>query len=184
MIDTDALFIAHYCHPDQIPFQNICRLPEKEAFSLAYEMAAAHPNTTAFYRFADFENYYPLRMKTDAHLYDTFVSLGGKPKEKHPLSFVLQGSEYLHGWFDGGSVYYIPLKEIPSACISFTWSDSGATLQRTGVLTMYTKEMLFTIMKEYKGSINDFMAEIIKNHHYIEVQLWDDAYCKAAREQR
>lgn len=42
-----------------------------------------------FYRFADFANHYPLRLKADEFMYDNFCRLGGKPKEKHPLSFVL-----------------------------------------------------------------------------------------------
>lgn len=63
-------------------------LPEKEAFSLAHELAVRNPDTTAFYRFADFINYYSLRMSQENCLYEMFISLGGKPKEKHPLSFV------------------------------------------------------------------------------------------------
>ena len=69
-------------------------------------MAADNPNTNAFYRFATgekgFESYYPRRMKTDEYLYDLFKSLGGKPNERHPLSFVLQGSEWLDRWFGNG----------------------------------------------------------------------------------
>ena len=46
--------------------------------------------TTAFYRFADFENYYDLRLRQDEYLYSRFVELGGEPEEKHPLSFVIE----------------------------------------------------------------------------------------------
>jgi hypothetical protein len=109
MINIDDLVIVHYCHPSCKPFLNICRQPEKEAFAQAYKMAADNPDTTAFYRFAEgtrgFESYYTRRMMQDEYLYDMFLSLGGKPKEKHPLSFVLQGSEFLDNWFGNGMVY-------------------------------------------------------------------------------
>jgi len=122
---------------------NICRLPEKEAFSLAYDMAANNTNTTAFYRFADFENYYPRRMRQDEYLYNLFIFLGGNPIEKHPLSFVLQGSDYLDNWFGNGVVNKIKLRDIPSEFISFTLGDSMASFKRDGRCTnVYPKNVI------------------------------------------
>jgi hypothetical protein len=106
-------------------------------------------------------------------------SLGGQPKEEHPLSFVLQGSEYLNNWFDKGIVTKISLKDIPSEDISFTYGDSGATLERTGKESVVSKDMLLNSLCNYKGSIDDYMDVIIKEHYYIEVQLWNDSYCKS-----
>ena len=178
MIKTDELYIVNYCHPDCEPFMNICRLPKEEAFSKARKMAAAHPDTTAFFRFADFDNYYPLRMKQDKELYSLFVSLGGKPKEKHPLSFVLQGSEYLDHWFGNGTVSRLDLKDIPAEFISFTLGDSGAVFEKSGKLTVHTKETLLKMIREYQGSINDFMDEVKEKYDYIEAQLWNDDFLK------
>jgi hypothetical protein len=155
---------------------NICRLPKEEAFSLAYAMAADNPETTAFGRFADFENYYPRRITTDEYLYEVFRSLGGKPKEKHPLFFVLQGSEYLDNWFGKGGIHRIALKDIPPEHISFTLGDSSATLRKGMELTMYSKERLRSVLTEYSGSIHDYMDEIAEKYTYIEVQLWNDDY--------
>lgn len=180
MINIDALYIVNYCHSNCMPLKNILRLPEKEAFSLAYKMAADNADTTAFYRFADFENYYPHRIRQDEYLYNLFISLGGKPTEKHPLSFVLQGSEYLNRWFDNGIITKVLLKRVPSECISFTLGDSGAVFKRTGALTMYTKEMLMNVLREYQGTIDDFMNETVKKHNYIEAQLWKDDCCRNA----
>ena len=79
MIDIDNLYIVNSCHPNCVPLKNIMRLPKEDAFAIAYQMAVSNKETTAFYRFADFDNYYPLRLKTNKVLYDTFVSLGGHP---------------------------------------------------------------------------------------------------------
>jgi hypothetical protein len=78
------LILVNYCHPDCVPMMNIMRLPEEEAYAKPYEMAALHPETTAFYRFADFENYYPLRMKQDAFLYARFKELGDSRRRSIP----------------------------------------------------------------------------------------------------
>lgn len=177
MINIDELYIVNYCHQNCIPLKNIVRLPVNEAFSLAHELAVRNPDTTAFYRFADFRNYYSLRMSQDNYLYEMFLSLGGKPKEKHPLSFVFQGSDFLNNWFDHGTITKISLKDIPSEFISFTLGDSGAIFQKNGTVTMYTKEMLYNKIMEYQGTIDEFMREIIEKYYYMEVQLWDDDYC-------
>jgi hypothetical protein len=178
MINIDDLYLVHYCHPNCTPFMNICRLPEDEAYSLAYAMAAGNPETTAFGRFADFENYYPRRMIVDQTLHGMFTSLGGKPKERHPLFFVLQGSNFLDDWFGNGAAVKIPLKEIPSEYISFTLGDSSSTIRRGMELKMLSKEQLRSVLMEYSGSINDYMTEIAEKYTYIEAQLWNDDYCK------
>lgn len=177
MINIDELYIVNYCHPNCMPLKNIIRLPKEEAFLLANEMAAKNPETTAFWRFADFGNYYPLRIKQDAGLHELFISLGGKPKVEHPLSFVLQGSEYLDNWFDKGRITKILLKDIPSEYISFTYGDSGAVLDRTGEISVMTKEMLLDSIRNFEGTINEYMSQITEKHGYIEVQLWNDDYC-------
>ena len=53
----EEIGLVNYCYPDCIPLMNIMRLPKEEAFQMAHKLADAHPETTAFYRFADFENY-------------------------------------------------------------------------------------------------------------------------------
>lgn len=176
MIDINNLYIVNYCHPNCVPFLNICRLPKNEAFEIAYKMADKNPDITAFIRFADFENYYPHRMKQDEYLYNSFISIGGKPQEKHPLSFVLHDSEYLDKWFENGTVNKISLRNIPSEFISFTLGDSMSAFERDGRLTMYTKEMLSDILHNYDGSIDDYIKEIADKYYYIEVQLWNDDY--------
>ena len=168
------LCIVNYCHRNCTPLLNIMRLPKDEAFALAYEMAVQNKDTSAFYRFADFENYYPRRLETDMLLYTRFIQLGGKPLQEHPISFVLQGSDFLNDWFDGGIVTTIPLNCIHSDHISFTYGDSMSTLEKHGRFTMLTKDMLLKVISNYKGTLEEFLANVANQHHYIEVQVWDD----------
>ena len=171
----DDLYIINYCHKSCVPLKNIMRLPKEQAFALAYEMAEKNKNTTAFYRFADFENYYYERLETDKLLYERFCELGGKPAEKHPLSFVLHGSDFLDNWFDNGIVTKIPLGRIPVGSISFTYGDSMSVRKAQGGLTMLTKGMLAEAVSKHNGTPEDFVSEINKSYHYIEVQVWDNS---------
>lgn len=172
--DTRDLFLTHYCQPGCKPFQNIMRLPEADAFALAKRMADAHPDTTAFYRFADFDHYYPLRLQTDALLYAHFVRAGGKPRETHPLSFVLQGSDYLRRWFGSGAIYRMPLHAIASDVVSFTLGDSCAQYGKTGRITLLTKEQLLDQIAHAAGDLETALQALRGEYSYIEAQLWDD----------
>lgn len=177
MIISD-LYIVNYCHKSCEPLKNIMRLPKDQAFELARKMAMSNKDTTAFFRFADFENYFPERLKTDKLLYNRFIELGGKPKQQHPLSFVLQGSDFLDRWFDGGIVTKIPLDVIDEDSISFTYGDSMTVLKHHGKFEMLTKRMLMKAITEYKGAFNDFLVDVAERYKYIEAQLWDDIEVK------
>ena len=170
----DDLMLVNYCHRNCVPLRNIMRLPKDEAFALARELAEQNRDTTAFYRFADFEHYYPERLRTDALLHARFIELGGVPVQEHPLSFVLQGSDYLDGWFDHGTVTMIPLRRVPDGAVSFTLGDSMASLKRNGGLTMLTKGMLLQAIEGFHGVPEAFLADAVKQYHYIEAQVWDD----------
>ncbi len=170
----EELALVNYCHPDCIPLMNIMRLPEEEAFQLARKLAGAHPNTTAFYRFADFKNYYALRRAQDAYLYSRFMELGGSPEEKHPLSFVIEGSDYLRDWFANGIETKLLLKTIAPHHISFTIGDSGAEFQKNNRIDLLTMEDLKHCVNEHGGDFEAFIRTT--GRHYIEAQLWSDKY--------
>ena len=171
-MNADDLYIVNYCHRSCVPLKNIMWLPKEQAFELAYKMAADNRETTAFYRFADFENYYYERLKTDKLLYERFAELGGRPEICHPLSFVLSGSEFLDKWFDCGTATKIPLNSIPAECISFTYGDSMTVRKKQGDFTMLTKEMLMCKIAEHGGTAEDFVAKVNAEYNYMEVQVW------------
>lgn len=168
------LYIVHYCHKNCEPLKNIMRLPKAEAFALAKQMAEQNRETTAFYRFADFENYYPRRLKTDELLYRRFVEMGGEPLAEHPLSFVLEGSDYLQEWFGNGREIRIPLDSIPEGQISFTYGDSMAVLKKLGDFTLLTKAGLMKAIENFDGDAQAFLRHIRAEYTYIEVQVWGD----------
>ncbi|NLY88683.1 MAG: hypothetical protein GX085_03570 [Firmicutes bacterium] len=142
-----GLYIVNYCNPNCTPLQSITRLPEAEAFELAKKLSEQYKGT-AFYRFADFVNYYLRRIRTEKWLYDWFIKLGGEPETKHPLYFVLQGSDYLHEWFDRGEITRIPLSIINEKHISFTLGDSMAKMDQPERRNPFLKDTLFEIISQ------------------------------------
>ena len=174
----NRLHLVHYCHPDCEPLQNIMRLPEREAFALAARLSETHPETTAFYRFADFHNYYPRRLEADSRLRTAFLSRGGQPAQEHPLSFVLEGSDYLDTWFGLGKVLQLPLRCVPEEQISFTLGDSLSTLEHTGAFSLLTLADLRSRITGHPEGASGFLRDARLQHHYIEAQLWDDTPCR------
>lgn len=170
----DELILVNYCYPDCVPLMNIMRLSKEEAFALASVFAESHPETTAFYRFADFNNYYSLREEQDKYLYARFVELGGVPEEEHPLSFVIEGSEYLQNWFGKGIESRLRLGDILPGHISFTIGDSGAEYKKNGSVELLTVEDIKEQLLKYGNDFEAFMKATGKS--YIEVQLWSDKY--------
>ena len=148
-------------------------LPEDEAFRTAEALAKAHPDTTSFYRFADFANYYPGRKAADAYMYQAFLDLGGQPKLEHPYSFVLMESPYLEEWFSGEEKLRIKLSDVPAAVVSFTVGDSCARFQRGERPVVLTKPMLEEMYHTSGHSPQAFLETMLQGYQYMEVQLWD-----------
>ncbi len=169
----DKLFITHYCFPGTDPWKNIMNLPEQEAFRVAAELAASHPDTTSFYRFADFRNYYPNRKRADEYVREAFIRLGGKPRLLHPYSFVLAECEYLRDWFDCSDRITLDLSDIPDDQVSFTLGDSCALIIHGSEPVVLTKEMLLEEIGACGGSADAFLEKSLGINRYIEVQLWD-----------
>ena len=172
---SEKLYITHYYYPGTDPWKNIMLLPEEEAFRVAGELAKAHPDTMSFYRFADFVNYYPSRKRADEFVRQRFTELGGKPELMHPYCFVLGESDYLRQWFSDGEKLTLSLDEIPKEQVSFTLGDSCALLGRGTEPVVLTKDMLLDRIKEYNGSLDDFLKGSLVGCAYVEVQLWTGA---------
>lgn len=176
MKNMSKINIVHYCHSECMPLRSITELPEKEAFETAYKLGLN--NGTAFGRFKDFINYFPRRIKTEKWLYDWFLKSGGEPKTKHPLYFVLEGSDFLNEWFGKGKMIKIPLSIIDTKHISFTLGDSCATFDKENRKDPFLKEKLYEMIEKNNGRTDELLEAIYKdyNYHYIECQLWNNKY--------
>lgn len=169
----EELFITHYYFPGTDPWKNIMNLPEQEAFRMAADLAAKHPDTTSFGRFADFANYYPARKRADEYVREAFIKLGGRPKLLHPYSFVLGECEYLRKWFDTNDKIVLRLSDIPDGQISFTPGDSCALLIHGEEPAVLTKAKLLDGIIACGGSVEEYCKKTLGKYAYVEVQLWN-----------
>ena len=112
--------------------------------------------------------------KQDEYLYSRFVEIGGRPEEKHPLSFVIEGSDYLYDWFDQGIISRLRLNDILPCHVSFTIGDSGAEYQKSGKIDLLTTDELKKQMLDPGNDFDNYMNSL--NKRYIEAQLWSDKY--------
>lgn len=156
--------------------KSITRLPEIEAFELARKLSEQYKGE-AFFRLADFANYYPRRIRTEKWLYDWFIILGGEPETEHPLYFVLQRSDYLNEWFDRGEITRLPLNSISEKHISFTFGDSNSKMDKPERRDPILKNTLLELINHY-GDIDIFLNSVKNQYTYIEAQLWNDGYCR------
>ena len=168
----ERLYITHYYYPGTDPWKNIMLLPEDEAFRIAGELAAVHPETTSFGRFADFMNYYPARKRADEYVRTKFIALGGKPILAHPYSFTLMECEYLRTWFSNGEKIVINLEDIPDDQISFTIGDSCAQIINGTEPEVLTREMIIKKIHDCGGSVSSFLEGSLGKFAYVEAQLW------------
>ena len=168
--------IVHYYHSKCIPLNSITELPENEAFEMAKKIG--ENDGESFYRFKDFVNYYPRRIKTEKYLYDWFIKSGGKPKTKNPLYFVVESSDFFYNWYDKGKTFIIPLSKIDTKHISFTIGDSCSEYNKNNLKEPFLKEELYEIINGFNGNINLMLENLTKKYEikYIECQLWNNKY--------
>jgi hypothetical protein len=177
----ENLYITNYCNKICSPLSSITRLPTQDAYSLAKKLSQyTGTSFTSFSRFSDkdFNGYYKKRIRTEEWLYNSFIALGGKPQNAHPLYFVLGESRYLNDWFENGIKTKLFLSDIDSADISFTYGDSMSKMDSKDRMNPFNKESLFNFINETTYDVSSFLNELNKQNRYIEVQLWNDIYVK------
>lgn len=178
---ADSLYITNYCDKRCSPFQNITRLPRQEAYALAKNLSIYKSDTfTSFSRFCDedFDGYYKKRIRTEEWLYESFLSIGGRPKNKSPLYFVLGESSYLKEWYANGLITKILLNDIDIEDVSFTYGDSMSKMDSKERMQPFNKETLFDYISRFNNNILSFLDQLNELNRYIEVQLWNDIYVR------
>lgn len=175
------LYITNYSDRRCKPFNSITRVSVKEADALAEKLSQYSGNKfTSFSRFTsnDFDGYYKKRLRTEEWLFNSFISVGGKPKNAHPIYFVLGESKYLHEWFEDGMKIQLALNRIDPDDISFTFGDSMSIMDHQDRMDLFNKESLENYLKEKTNDVFSFLDDLNQHNRYIEVQLWNDVYIK------
>ena len=172
----ENLLLVNYCHPDCVPLKNIMRLPKEEAFAMAKKWRRRIQKLRRFIVLLILKIIMICGCGKMNFCIRVLWSWGGEPEENHPLSFVIEGSDYLRDWFGNGTQTKLFLRDIDARHISFTLGDSGAMFQKNGFVELLTLGDLKNRLGEFEGNFDDFLKA--SGCHYVEVQLWSDKYCK------
>ena len=121
---------------------------------------------------------------TEEWLYEKFCQGDGKPKNRHPIYFVLGEDPGFQAFYGTADSIRIPLRDIAADEISFTPRDSmhlkdmgmteGTVWNKTAFLDMIEKSG--KRVGEYIFSLPGFYGN---PGSYIEVLLWNDDYLDA-----
>jgi len=171
-------FLTHYYRKH--PFRSITELSPTERESVLADLATLRklPRrlTSPFY--------FSERVRFEETMYDQFMAKGGAPERRRPHYLVL-GESVLWAEIEPQSLR-VPLAEIPSQWISFTYTDSwcayvdqdlrGNPLPRKPQYgTVYRLDELPELFARYGWPGERWQSEPEWEHDvYVEAQVWSD----------
>jgi hypothetical protein len=166
--------IFHYYNIDDGPFHSISKLSQKEANKL-YEKLKCDKRRFASKRD---ENYLPKRKEIESRIRNLFNAKGGKPINRKPYYFVLGECKWLLNWYPKVAVLSVPLAEIDTGQISFTYGDSFPTFYyedgRPYRKQVFIENEIQELITEYGLPQYCNAEEKDGPDRYIEAQLWSD----------
>jgi hypothetical protein len=129
-------------------------------------------------------SYLPERRRIEECMRRRLVEKGGEPRIRNPHYFVL--GEFSLWEEDGSHKVQVPLESVPSACVSFTLTDSFFNFRRTNLRDVpipkrpYHGEVFTLAELSGQLSIHDLPTEQWRSDParrfevYVEAQVWSD----------
>ena len=184
-------FLTHYTRSE--PFRSLLECPQELRLNV---VSGFHPeNTLAYKRFEKPTLYLAEREALEQRLHAEFLSLGGRPRRRHPFYLVLGRSE----WFErhegeGLRAFTIPIASIESERISFTYGDSGISYQLHDRTWPHAPPERYRRDHHGRLFLLDEIPELVEREgfpdgdhawesdrrydYYLEAQLWDEPPCR------
>lgn len=181
-------YITHYHLPDRRPFLNLSDLDEHQLSAVLADLDGVSATGRSQRRFGP--RYMQLRRATERLMRERFIHRGGRPARDSPHYFVLGQSPWFRGLYQDAAEIRVPLAQLPSDQVSFTYPDSITSmglLADFGIAlsvrphhgTVFRIDELPTVIDAY-GLPNGAAPGSYQGHrrddfeHYIEVQVWTD----------
>ncbi len=179
------MFLTHYYHQKDKPFQSLSALEKSAAIDI---ISSLHDREGLVYRrFRQPDQYLQKRKETEAWVKQAFIQKGGKPKTNHPQYFVVNQSIWIEEGFNRQSLYVsIPISAFNPEQVSFTFPDSMVSywLREQSQSTYYHPEYhgqvflldeISQIIDEFGIPREEWRAEEDRKYDFfIEAQVWDN----------
>lgn len=178
------MFLTHYYHKQDKPFQSLSALEEADALSVIGGLSDR--DGLVYRRFRQPEQYLKLRKETETWVRESFIRKGGKPNTSYPQYFVVDQSTWIEEGFGQQSrSISLPLSALDSKRVSFTFPDSMVSywLRTQSDAVYYQPEYHGRVLLPHEiCSIIDRFGipnkewkteEHRKYDFFIEAQVWD-----------
>jgi hypothetical protein len=186
------MFLTHYYHQQDKPFQSLSALREAEALNIISRLSDR--DELVYRRFHQPEQYLKLRQETEAWVRESFIRKGGKPSSSYPQYFVINQSTWIEEGFNQQShSVSIPLSAFNLDRVSFTFPDSMVSYWlRTQSDAVYYRpeyhghvfliEEIHNIIDRFGIPDKEWKTEKHRKYDlFIEAQVWDSCENIGAR---
>ena len=172
-----ALYLYHYFDKRSGPFKSLTALAEEDAFSVLERVKHERPSSLAAQRDTD---YITKRMNCERIVRKEAENKGIIMDIPSPHYMVVEHSPWLDTWFEEPGVIKIPIEELDTRKISFTYGDSMPTFSprvtdgKEYRKKVYTYEEILDVIARY-GLPQEWNNDGAHGpERYIEAQVWTD----------
>lgn len=169
-------YLFHYYDESTGPFKSLSTVDPYEADRILNDIRMQKKGF-ASQRGSD---YLTVRRKLEAKAREAFIQKGGKPARLYPHYMTLGECPWLLSWYERGKQLSIPMSELKSESISFTYGDLFPTMRysdgRKYRGQVYTLPEIKEIIQQF-GLPQQWNPEgKLGPERYIEVQVWTDIH--------
>ena len=175
------MYLYHYYDASIGPFKNLSDLSEDDAKNLLNSIKKERPNCQCAKRQ---DSYVKDRIHFENILREEFLKKNGKIMRHVPHYMVVEHSPWLSTWYENSSYIRIPIKEIDTSTLSFTYGDSHPTFSprvndsKEYRRKLYTYDEILKVIEKY-GLPQEWNDDgKYGPERYIEVHVWSDETIK------
>lgn len=167
-------FLAHYYEFSKGPFLSLSRLGCERAEHLLRQIR----QQGVVFASQRSDDYLQIRRGLEDQVRRLFIEKGGSPLLQSPHYMILGSCPWVRSWYVDGREVRVPLAQIPSSVVSFTYGDTFPAMRHQDGQPhrgqVYTLEELPELIERY-GLPQEWNPD--GKHgpdRYIEAQVWDN----------
>lgn len=179
-------FLYHYYESTRAPFLSMSELLASEFSKIMDEFSKNDTTENGFDLDWKRDFYKMFRPYTESFIRGKFIEKGGQPKLKAPRYLSLGPCPWFMNWYKNPAEIKIPLDDIPSDSISFTYPDSMMSLliaedrfepfakfKQPYHGRVYRLEELANPIEQYGMPDQDDPINQEYGNRLVEAQVWD-----------
>ena len=170
------MHLYHYFEKSKGPLLSLSALPVEKAVGIQNCIVAENKTFAAQRN----ERYLPRRRELESIVRKLFIEKGGKPEKDTPHYFVIGECPWLATWYEQADFIKIPISELNTQTVSFTYGDTFPTFSPNVTdgmeyrNTVYTYEEILKIIEKYGMPQDKWDKPVFAQPCYVEAQVWSD----------